>query len=98
MPSIVKNLLIFGTIALVAAGGYYLVVLERNGTIGGQNEVTAGQAEEDAKIFLRQLNQLEELEFRTDIFTDSRFTSLEDYTESVIQIPAGRSNPFATTP
>lgn len=93
-----KNILILGFIALLAGAGYYLVVLERNGTVGGQNVITAGQAEEDAQLFLRQLDALQKVEFRTEIFTDPRFVSLEDYTESVIQIPAGRQNPFTPGP
>lgn len=94
MGSLLKNILILGGLAVIAAVGYYLFVIERDATVEGNNEIVTDQAEQQNRAFLRRLEDLRQIELSTTIFSDPRFNSFVDFTEPVEPTSYGRENPF----
>lgn len=94
MGSLVKNILVIGGLAAIAAVGYYLVVIERSSTIDASNEFVLGEAERETQEFLRRLDEISAIQLSGEIFNDPRFDSFVDFTEPVAPLPFGRENPF----
>jgi hypothetical protein len=94
MPKLLKNVVALGGLALIAFVGYYLIGMNRDATVAGNNTLVVSQAEAETKDFLARLDDLNTIQLSTDIFSDPRFTSLQDFTGPVERVPYGRSNPF----
>ncbi|MEX0917637.1 MAG: hypothetical protein WDZ93_00610 [Candidatus Paceibacterota bacterium] len=94
MGSLLKNAIALLGIAAVLAGGYYMIVLRDSSTINGNNELVADQVERETQAFLAKLEDLRTIELSRAIFTDRRFTTLEDFTGPIVPVPYGRENPF----
>lgn len=85
--------MIVGLIALSGLG-YYFFVMEKEATLntGG---APIGQGELETQEFLRRLNDLQKIALPTDIFDDSRFTTLKNFGSLLEVVPYGRETPFS---
>lgn len=92
MGSIVKNLMIavvvvgvlyFGYKFFFAAGDAELVV---DG--GSEGQLVASE-------FLIKLNELQSIDFSSDLFSDARFNSFQSFSTAPDPVESGRANPFS---
>lgn len=89
----IKNLITILGLLLLIAFGYYLVVLEDQGVqTGNQQVVSSSQLETEE--FLQRLTAIQNVDLKTDVLDDPRFTNRIDYQTPVPVVPVGRSNPF----
>lgn len=97
MSSFIKNLITILGLALIAALGYYLFVLNKDSGIDITDISISNQAEAEAETqaFLRRLNELKNINLSGEIFSDRRFQSLVDFGTPVDPSQIGRENPFA---
>lgn len=93
MPKINKNILLIIGLVVVAIAAYF--------TFFGKEEVdplTSVQTSTPSigQELIIELNRLKSLRaVGKEIFSDSVFASLEDFTQTINPQPYGRSNPFA---
>ena len=90
-----QNALIFLGIIAIAGLGYYLYT-QKDGTALTNIQVDNQAAAETAE-FLQRLNELKTISLEGAIFSDERFLTLSDFSQAVIPVPIGRSNPFEET-
>lgn len=95
MSSFIKNSIIILGLALLAALGYYLFVLNKDSGIDITDISISNQAEAETQEFLRRLNELKNINLSGEIFSDQRFQSLVDFGTDVEPSQIGRENPFA---
>lgn len=106
MDNLAKNKKIIGVtvvlVLLTAGFGYYFFGLNNPASqkstelVGLITERNAGGVETvgvDKELFTL-LNQLKSLSFNSNILKDSRFVSLEDFSEQIPPMQSGRRNPF----
>lgn len=95
MPKINKNILLGGGLLVVAIAGYFIF------TSGDSEsepliEVQAGSTTQIGQEIIIELNRLKSLQnISGDLFKNSAFVSLKDFTQIVVPQPSGRPNPFA---
>lgn len=94
MTPLIKNILVFGGLVLLAAAGYYLFVMNKDATIS-TDQIDLQQQEVQNEVFLNRLNELQQIELSVSILEDERFRSLVDFSTPVNTVPAGRPRPFA---
>ena len=94
MGSFFKNFIALAGLLAIAAAGYYLIVIKREATIEGNNAFVVSQAERETQEFLSRLDDLRTIELSSAIFSDPRFTTLSDFTDTVEAVSYGRDNPF----
>lgn len=93
MSSLIKNLAIFGILAVILYAGYNFFASGNSQTLNldtGSNEGDILNAE-----FLARLNELEEVNFSSSLFSDARFRSLLSFSTNPATVTAGRAQPFA---
>jgi hypothetical protein len=81
---------------LLAAGAYWFFF-----TGGEQPAITTTASSLEAPVdtsFPVSASELQSISFKTDIFDDTRFTSLIDLTTAVTDEQKGRLDPFAVVP
>lgn len=91
-----NKILLIGLI-VVAVGGYYVFKVGSS-TSAPLTTVESGSAEADtiSQKLVIELNRLKGLRnVDNKLLKDPAFNSLQDYTQSVVPQPLGRSNPFA---
>ncbi len=94
MGSFIKNLIALGGVVLIGVGGYYLVVIRQDATLEGNNSLVVSQAERETQEFLSRLDDLRTIELSSAIFSDPRFSTLQDFTGPIGSMSYGRNNPF----
>jgi uncharacterized protein YacL len=95
MSNVIKNVLIFGGLIVLAIFGYYLFVLQDDSVVGvASNDVDIASVAE-RESFLRSLQELKSIKLDTSVLNDERFVRLVDYSNEPQEVPVGRSNPFA---
>jgi hypothetical protein len=95
MPKINKNVLLAIALLIVAVVGYFLFMSKDSGP-APLTETQAGAQGAIGQEIVIELNRLRSLQnISTDIFKNSAFASLKDYTQVVVPQPVGRPNPFA---
>lgn len=95
MTPLVKNGLTLIGLIIVGGLGYYLFVLRSGFDVSLDAEGGLSQAQLASEQFLRELNQIKNIELSDELFLDQRFRSLVDFTQPVSEQPVGRENPFA---
>ncbi len=91
--SLTPSIIIF--IVIVAmVGGYIYMKSAGTGTTTTQ-PLTASSISSTTSKFQNITNQLSSISFDTSIFSDLRFTALQDITTPVAQESVGRTDPFA---
>lgn len=93
MTGIIKNLGVLIGLVVIAGLGYYLFILERDGTVDATS--TTSESEIAAQDFLRRMDDIESITLTTDVFRDARFRSLESFATEVNAVPVGRQDPFS---
>lgn len=93
MSSLIKNLLIIVVVIAVVYFGYNFFFA------GNDPALDLGIRSNEGDIlnaeFISRLNELEEVNFSSSIFTDARFRSLESFSTVPEPASAGRSLPFS---
>lgn len=95
MTGIVKNVVVFGGLFLLAAFGYYLFVLRDTTTTGVSTASVDLASVAEREAFVRSLQELQSIQLNTAVFSDSRFSQLVDNNTPLQEVPVGRVNPFA---
>ncbi len=93
MTPFVKNGLTLLGILVVGSLGYYLFVVQGNSDLS-DSVATANSAKLASDQFLRELNNIKDIDLDGTFFQDTRFQSFEDYTLPVAESDKGRTNPF----
>lgn len=95
MPKINKNILLVGALIVVGIAGYFIFA-------GGSaepaplTEIQSGSSSQIGQEIVIELNRLKSLQnINGDLFKNSAFVSLKDFTQIVVPQSVGRSNPFA---
>lgn len=95
MPKINKNMLLVVGLIIVVIAGYFTFFKKSDPA----NELTSVQASNVPAVgqeLIIELNRLKSLRaVGKEIFSDSIFVSLKDFTQKINPQPYGRSNPFA---
>lgn len=93
MSSIIKNLVF----AVVLVGVVYLGYITFFGGNDAELLIDAGASEGQliASEFLIKLNELEAIDFSSDLFSDQRFNSFVSFSTEPEPVGAGRDNPFS---
>jgi len=95
MMSLFKNLFVIIGLLVLAGLGYYLFILERGSELSDSASASrTSQSELEVQEFLRRLADVESITLPTDVFTDPRFKSFEDFGTEVDRVPVGRTDPF----
>lgn len=95
MSSLLKNILFALALAVILWLGYRIFFAADDVSRTALNAGVVTQASLDTQAFLRTLQQLRDIEFNEQIFSDPRFQSFIDYRQAIIPEPVGRLNPFA---
>ncbi len=94
MSSSLKNITIVLVILTCAVVGYYIYVQRDSFTL----ETADVSMEQDMFATVQEYTARRELlskvDLKTDIFKDERLKLLVTYSEPVVPVPVGRSNPF----
>lgn len=93
LPKLNKNKVLLIALVIVAVVGFYLFKGKGTPPVATTQAGGAGGVGQELVIELNRLRALQNI--NTDIFKDPAYTSLQDYTQSVIAQPVGRVNPFA---
>lgn len=94
MKSLLKNIIIF----VVLAGIIYFVYTNffANNDLSLNTSSSNNEGEQITREFVMRLNELEQINFSSSIFTDPRFRSLTSFSTSPdSSVSSGRPNPFA---
>ena len=93
MGSIIKNL----AVAVILVGVLYLGYTMFFGGNSSELELREGSSEGQliASEFLIKLNELQNINFSSAIFSDPRFNSFTSFSTMPEPVEAGRSNPFS---
>jgi len=96
IPKLSTNKILLIGLVLVAGVGAYLF-MNKSGEPAAltttENGVSPGAIGQELVVELNRLRGLQNI--RGEIFKDPAFLSLQDYTQTVVAQPLGRSNPFA---
>jgi uncharacterized protein YacL len=95
MSPLIKNVLIFGGLLLIAVFGYYLFVLQGDSVASITSTEVDIAAVAERESFLRSLRELQTISLDTSVLNDERFIRLVDFSEPVSEVPVGRQDPFA---
>jgi type II secretory pathway pseudopilin PulG len=98
MFSLFKQVLVLFALLATIALGYYLYA--RNGSALEDTTNAEGSAAVaiEAASFLSRLNELRAIDLDAQVFSDPRFSYLEDHSRAVVSEPVGaRPNPFKKT-
>ena len=94
-PSSNKIWIISGVIIIVLALFYFYF----SGGISDSSLLQPNNSDSEADIrsarVLSLLNQVNNLEIKTDVFKSAAYQSLQDYSVDIPKQPVGRANPFA---
>lgn len=93
MGSVIKNLGLAVVVVGVLYFGYKMFFAPGSSELmvdGGTSE-----GELVASEFLVKLNELQSIDFSSDLFSDRRFNSFESFSTSPDPVEAGRANPFS---
>ncbi len=93
MSSRIQNLLMILGIVLITALGYYLYIQSSSAAL--EVGVERDQIAFESAVILRNLNEIKTVSLEGTLFSNSRFTSLVDFTEPINPQSVGRSNPFS---
>ncbi len=93
LPKLSKNKILMIGLIVVAVIGYYLFKPDAPPTLTTTESGVTGTIGQELVIELNRLKGLQNISGQ--IFTDPSFISLQDYTQTVIAQPLGRSNPLA---
>jgi hypothetical protein len=95
IPKLSTNKILIIGLLLVAGVGAYLFLgkSEEPPLTTTEDGVSSGTIGQELVVELTRLRGLQNI--RGDIFKDPVFMSLQDYTQTVVAQPLGRSNPFA---
>ena len=94
MTTRLQNAFIILGIVAIAGLGYYLYL--QKDEVSLNNSLVDNQAAAETAEFLQRLNDLKVIKLEGAVFSDTRFTSLQNFSESVVPVPVGRTNPFTT--
>jgi len=91
MTNLLKNLLFALGFAAILFLGYKVFFSASDDEI-----VRApGQGQLQTQEFLIRLQNIRNIKIDNSLFSDVRFASLVDFRQEIIDVPAGRENPFA---
>ena len=97
MSPLIKNLLLGTLLAVTLGAGYWFFLRDGSGpaitTKGGGN--FGSEAAFETREFRNLLDELEDIELGSSLFTNPNFTSLQDYSQPINERPYGRPNPFS---
>jgi hypothetical protein len=95
MTDTLKNILVGGAFVILIALGYYMISQSDSVslTLDGVSLVS-GDLLAKTQVFIDRGATLQALSVKTDVLTDSRFTSLYSYTTEIPEQSVGRSNIF----
>jgi len=96
MGNIINNILALAGLLILAGLGYYLFILDGSSQLSG-GSFSTNEAEFANQQFLRQIQELNENELQSTIFSDERFVSLVDFELPLVETEVGRENPFEPT-
>lgn len=91
-----KNLLIGIICIVIFVFGYYFLTQSRSDFNLDSLSTNSDDLVSRTSVFIERRSKLEALDLKTDLFTDSRFTSLRSYSTAVPEQSVGRTNIFAT--
>lgn len=89
----IKTLITILGLILLLSMGYYLLVLD-DSSLQTSNEAVITQARLETEVFLRRLNDIQDVVLDTEMLSDGRFINRVDYSAPVPVVPVGRENPF----
>lgn len=90
-----KNKILAIGLLVVAVVGYY-IFRSSQPPEEALTSVTSGAPATIGQEIIIELNRLKALRnIKDDIFKDPKFTSLQDFTQTVVPQSVGRSNPFS---
>lgn len=93
LPTISKNKILLIALVVVAVIGFYLFKGKAPEPLATVEEGGPGGIGQELVVELNRLRALQNI--NTDIFKDPAYTSLQDFTQTVLVQPVGRVNPFA---
>ena len=97
MSNVIQNILILVGLIIVALLGGYLYLDQTNQSLSlsafrSEPTVVDVQSQE----FLARLEMMQSINLDTEqVFGDTHFRALVDYSQAVERVPVGRDNPFA---
>ncbi|MAZ56477.1 hypothetical protein CL653_01680 [bacterium] len=90
-----KTIAVLGFIILVGFG-YKLFIMKDDSEIMNNPDIVGNAARLETEEFLRRLNDLKQIELKTEVLSDNRFTGLVDYSRTIKPSLVGRDNPFGS--
>lgn len=95
MTDTLKNILVGGVFILLLGLGYYMISQSDSVTLSTDGvSLVSDNLLANTQAFIDRGATLQQLQIQTDIFTDTRFTSLRSYATAVPEQSVGRSNIF----
>lgn len=101
MSETVKNVLALILLLALGGGAYYIYTTQGSAgfnldafSLSRDGSALSVNLEQESQAFVSRLRTLEQVEIKTDLFDDSRFTSLRSYTTPPPELEVGRENPF----
>lgn len=91
MSSTLKKLIIALGIVVVISVVY---ILMQSGNESDMAETTSAEIMSKTEKILADTQKIDKYKLETSIFNDVRFTSLEDFSVTIIDVKTGRVNPF----
>lgn len=92
MSSLTKNILVLAGLAAIAYAGYYLFVVNNGATL---DSTSGSEGQALTTEFLQRLNEIEQIDLSTEVFSDVRFRSFVGFSSGPEPVSAGRNNPFS---
>ncbi len=92
MSARAQNLLILLGIVLIGALGYYLYTTNQSTLL--QSGSINGQASVDSAALVQRLNEIKAVTFDTSLFSDARFSRLQNFSRPINPSAIGKQNPF----
>ena len=93
MSPLLKNLLLALVLIVLVAGGYLFLQQNVADTVGSSADAEA--VAQETEIIIQNINRIKQYDLDESVFTDKRFTSLQETHATLPEVKAGRSNPFA---
>lgn len=92
--ALIKNAVILLGVILLGSAGYYLYLQEGDLLVGLADEDMTAQLERESRSFIARQNEIRKINLRTELFADTRFTTLRSNSTPVPTLQTGRRNPF----
>lgn len=93
MSPLLKNLFIILALVVVCGGAYYLI--QQGAPTELVSSTNAEEITRETEKIIENINRIKQYELDESVFTDKRFTSLQETRVDLPEVKSGRSNPFA---